>query len=141
MKKSIAMFTLVLITSASFAQETKELKRKTEVPTLKTLQVESNQIDLGDEVALKEREVQVKVKNVGNTPIQLSKISTTAFLMVKSFPKEAIQPGQESVVVVKHIPKEDGQFLETLVVESDASNTMEVLKIFGTIADKEVTTM
>jgi hypothetical protein len=65
------------------------------------------------------------------------KVSTTAFLRVKSFPKDAIQPGQEAIVVLKHTPQRDGQFQETLVLESDASNTMEVLKIFGTIATKE----
>lgn len=137
MRKLFAMLTLVLFTSASFAQETKELKKKTAVPKVKTLKVESNQIDLGDEVDMKEREVQVKVKNEGTTPIHVTKISTTAFLEVKSFPKEAILPGQEALVVLKHVPRQEGQFLETLVVESDASNTMEVLKIFGTIATKE----
>lgn len=137
MKKWIAMLTLGLLTGMIMAQESKELKKKTVVPAFKTLKVESNQIDLGDVVDLKEREVQIKVTNVGSTPIVVRKVSTTAFLRVKSFPKDAIQPGQEAIVVLKHTPQRDGQFQETLVLESDASNTMEVLKIFGTIATKE----
>lgn len=138
MKKSIALLFLVIFASTSFAQQTNELKRKTTVQAVKTLKLESNQIDLGDEVALKGRELQIKMKNEGPNPIHIKKVSTTEFLSVSSFPKEAIQPGQETVLIVKHMPREDGQFLETLVVESDASNTMEVLKVFGTIPSKEV---
>jgi hypothetical protein len=137
MKKLLVIPMLGLLMVTAMAQETKEVNKKTAVPAFKTLMVESNQIDLGDMVDLKDQEVQIKVKNVGSTPILIRKVSTTAFLRVKSFPKEAIQPGQEAIVVVKHTPQQDGQFLETMVLESDASNTMEILKVFGSIATKQ----
>ena len=140
MKKTAAIAFLSLITTIGFAQNNIILKNnqgKTIVPKEKTLLVESNRIDLGESIDLKNSDIQVKVKNVGSKPINIGKVSTTAFLKVKSKPETAILPGHEGLITLVHEPQDDGQFLETLVIESDASNKMEVLKVFGTIATKE----
>jgi hypothetical protein len=136
MKNTILTAAMLLVSVGVFAQSSSLKHRKTAVPDVKTLVVNQNQIELGENMELKSSEFDLTVSNAGDKPITVKRIATTAFIRPKNEAGFSLAPGESKTVRMVHEPAETGQFLETAVIESDASNIMEIVKVFGTIADK-----
>lgn len=99
-------------------------------PTL----IVADRMDLGEMDKMKDTEFELRFTNTGQTPITVRKVSTTEFLSVKDFPKTAILPGGIGVICLQHRPDSEGDFLEMVVIESDAANAMAITKVFGNIS-------
>jgi hypothetical protein len=100
------------------------------IPTL----IVQDQMDLGEMDGLKDTEFELRFVNTGTAPITVRKVSTTEFITVKDFTKVAVPPGGEGVVRLQHRPDAAGDFLEMVVIESDAVNAMAITKVYGSIA-------
>lgn len=137
MKNGFIAAVLILASLGATAQHSVTKGTKKAISEKKTLEVKQNQIELGENMELKKTEFDVTVSNTGEKPINVKRVVTTAFLSPKENHGFALQPGESKVVKMVHQPANTGQFMETMVIESDASNTMEVIKVFGTIADKK----
>lgn len=137
MKNTILILMLLCTAFGAIAQNSSLKHKKTSVTGEKTLVVSKNQIELGENLEMKESEFELIMKNVGDKPIMVRRIATTAFIHPKVETGFRLLPDETKVVKMIHQPGETGQFLETAVIESDAVNTMEIVKVFGTIAESK----
>lgn len=137
MKNGIIIAAITLMSSAVYAQSSALKQRKVSVTAEKTLLVDRGQIELGENMELTPTEFSFVVSNVGSKTIQVKRIVTTAFISPKSADGFMLLPGESKKVLMVHDPEKGGQFLETAVIESDASNTMEIIKVFGTIKEEK----
>lgn len=135
MKNTILILLLSCSAFGAIAQNSSFKHTKTSVTDEKTLVVSQNQLELGENLELKDSEFELMIKNVGDKPIMVRRIVTTAFIHPKVETGFSLLPDETKVVKMIHQPNEAGQFLETAVIESDAVNTMEIVKVFGTIAE------
>jgi len=137
MKKMILLSILTFGFEHLNAQTIGQGKKGAMVDVTPTLIV-SDRMDLGEMDNLKDTEFELRFTNSGQTPITVRKVSTTEFLAVKDFPKTAIQPGEIGIIRLQHRPDSGGDFLEMVVIESDAANAMAITKVFGNIALADV---
>lgn len=133
MKKMILLATLTFGITQLNAQTIGQGKKGAMVNITPTLIV-ADRMDLGGMEKMKDTEFELRFTNTGQTPITVRKVSTTEFLAVKDFPKSAILPGGTGVIRLQHRPDSGGDFLEMVVIESDAANAMAITKVFGNIA-------
>lgn len=135
MKNAMFILAMSLLTNTLYAQSGGIKKQKTAIFNEKTLIADQVQIELGEELDLMPTEFTMTLSNVGNRTVNVKRIATTAYISPKVEGGFSILPGETKTVKMLHSPQRSGQFLETAVVESDAANSMEIIKVFGTIKD------
>ena len=78
-----------------------------------------------------------KFKNVGNSPIVITKVKGSCGCTVPTKPKGPVMPGETAEIGVKYATDRVGAFSKTVTVSSNASQGTLVLKIKGNVLDGE----
>ena len=78
-----------------------------------------------------------KFKNVGNSPIVITKVKGSCGCTVPTKPKGPIMPGESAEIGVKYATDRVGAFAKTVTVSSNASKASIVLKIKGKVLATE----
>jgi len=80
-----------------------------------------------------------KFTNTGNAPLVITKATGSCGCTVPTWPKEAIAPGESSVIKVHYATERTGAFNKSVTLISNAVNKpTEVLHIKGTVKPKPV---
>ncbi|MFV0267690.1 MAG: DUF1573 domain-containing protein [Draconibacterium sp.] len=81
-----------------------------------------------------------KFKNSGDVPLVLSNVRASCGCTTPKYTREPVAPGESGTIDVSYNPKNrPGSFNKTVTVSSNAENAAVVLKISGTVAQREKT--
>ena len=81
-----------------------------------------------------------KFTNTGAVPLVLSNVRTSCGCTTPKWTREPVAPGKEGEVKVSYNPKNrPGSFNKTVTISSNAENASVILRIKGTVAQREKT--
>ena len=72
-------------------------------------------------------------KNIGNTPIIISKVKASCGCTVATKPNQPIMPGETAKIGIKYATNRIGAFSKSITIISNAKEAMKILRIKGTI--------
>lgn len=78
-----------------------------------------------------------KFKNVGKSPLIISRIQSSCGCTVPKKPTEPIKPGETGEIEVKYATNRTGGFSKTITVYSNASEKVKRLRIKGIVSKPE----
>jgi hypothetical protein len=78
-----------------------------------------------------------KFKNIGKSPIIISKAKGSCGCTVPTVPKRPIMPGETAEIGVKYATNRVGAFSKSITLFSNASEKSKVIKIKGTVLKGE----
>lgn len=78
-----------------------------------------------------------KFENTGDQPLILHNVTSSCGCTVPEWPKEPIDKGEKGVIKVKYNTKRAGSFQKSVSVYSNSPNSPLVLRIKGTVKEKE----
>ncbi len=125
-KNALIVFAF-LVTSALFAQETKQKENKG------VFTFESTVIDYGNIEYNSDGVRAFTFTNTGNAPIIITQVKGSCGCTVPTKPDGPIMPGETAEIGVKYATNRVGQFTKTVTVTSNASEPSIVLKIKGKV--------
>jgi hypothetical protein len=138
MKKAFLLFSFAVlgIISTGIAQTTS----KVEMPQVANtkdgakIEFESETIDYGTIENNADGNREFKFTNTGNAPLVITTAKGSCGCTVPTWPKEAIAPGQSSVIKVHYDTKRTGAFSKSVTLISNAVNTpSKVIHIKGSV--------
>ena len=125
-----------LVTLSMNAQETKATEPTVD-PNAPVFEFENEVIDYG-KIELKADGVRVfKFKNVGKSPLVISRIQSSCGCTVPKKPEDPIMPGASGEIEVKYDTNRPGGFSKQITVFSNASEPQKSLRIKGIIIKPE----
>ncbi len=133
MKKVVTLVLFVLATMSMNAQATKDAKKVNKKAP--KFEFESKVIDYGTINKNADGVREFKFKNVGKTPLIITKTKGSCGCTVPSHPKEPIMPRKKGVIKVKYATNRVGRFQKTVTVYSNASEPVVRLTIKGEVID------
>lgn len=80
-----------------------------------------------------------KFTNTGNAPLIISNAKGSCGCTVPTWPKQPINPGEKAEIKVKYATNRLGPINKSVTVTSNAATPTKVLRIKGTVTDKETT--
>ncbi len=81
-----------------------------------------------------------EIKNAGNSPLIITKVTSSCGCTASEWPKEPILPGAIATVKATYNPKNrPGSFIQSITVYSNAASTGTVLTIRGQVEPREKT--
>lgn len=81
-----------------------------------------------------------KFTNTGTAPLVLSNVRTSCGCTTPKWTREPVAPGKEGEIQVSYNPKNrPGTFNKTVTISSNAENSSVILRIKGTVAQREKT--
>lgn len=136
MKKLMTLLFIGLVTLSMNAQETKATEPTVD-PNAPVFEFENEVIDYG-KIELKADGVRVfKFKNVGKSPLVISRIQSSCGCTVPKKPEDPIMPGASGEIEVKYDTNRPGGFSKQITVFSNASEPQKSLRIKGIIIKPE----
>jgi len=142
MKKIIYILVLVTFTVVSTnAQQRVTLVGEADnsgfVPSVQGPEIQFEKLvhDFGEVVQNANGDVDFKFKNIGSVPLILFDVrpSCATCVTIRSWPREAIMPGQESVVAVRYNTHILGEMGKTVTVMSSGRTERVVLRLNGNV--------
>ncbi|ERJ60146.1 DUF1573 domain-containing protein [Sphingobacterium paucimobilis] len=97
--------------------------------------IDRSEIQLGNVAQGKTIDIPLRVKNMGNKPLQIGDVFTSCGCTVAEVPSDEIASGTEADVRIKITPTGLGAFAHAVVLRSNAINTPLQLYIKGTTID------
>lgn len=98
------------------------------------IEFESETIDYGTIENNSDGNREFKFTNTGNSPLVISNAKGSCGCTVPTWPKEAIAPGESSVIKVRYATNRTGSFSKSITLTSNAVNApTKVVKIKGTV--------
>jgi hypothetical protein len=142
MKKIILLssFALLGIITTSTAQTTEKVDtpQVTKTQDGAKIEFESETIDYGTIENKADGNREFKFTNTGNAPLVISSAKGSCGCTVPTWPKEAIAPGESSVIKVKYATNRTGTFSKSITLVSNAVNaSSKVIRIKGTVKPPE----
>ncbi len=144
MKKVFTLLFIGLITLTINAQTTNKQVKKSNDFTIKAnpnagvFEFESEVIDYGTIEQNADGKREFKFKNVGKSPIIISRAKGSCGCTVPTWPKKPIMPGETAVIGVKYDTKRVGNISKSITLYSNASEPTKVLRIKGKVLKTEV---
>ena len=136
MKKIMTFLFIGLMTISMNAQEKKVTETVVD-PNAPVFEFESDVIDYG-KIELNADGVRVfKFKNVGKTPLVISRIQSSCGCTVPKKPTEPIMPGTTGEIEVKYATNRQGGFSKMITVYSNATEPTKKLRIKGIVLKPE----
>lgn len=136
MKKLMTLLFIGFVTLSINAQE-KKVTETTIDPNAPVFEFVTDVIDYG-KIEQNADGVRVfKFKNVGNSPLEISRIQSSCGCTVPKKPSEPIMPGKEGEIEVKYATNRVGGFSKTITVYSNASEPTKKLRIKGIVLKPE----
>ena len=103
------------------------------------IEFETETIDYGTIENSSDGNREFKFTNTGNAPLVITNAKGSCGCTVPTWPKEAIAPGESSVVKVHYATERTGSFSKTVTLTSNAVNEpIKVIHIKGTVKPKPV---
>jgi len=136
MKKLLLLsFALFAITATGIAQNATTSKvETTQAANGAKIEFESETIDYGTIENNSDGNREFKFTNTGNSPLVISNAKGSCGCTVPTWPKEAIAPGESSVIKVRYATNRTGSFSKSITLTSNAVNApTKVVKIKGTV--------
>jgi len=125
------------ITTVGIAQNATEAVKATTTVSNENgakIEFESETIDYGTIENNSDGNREFKFTNTGNTPLVISNAKGSCGCTVPTWPKEAIAPGESSVIKVRYATNRTGSFSKSITLTSNAVNApTKVVKIKGTV--------
>jgi len=130
MKKLFTLLFVGLITLTVNAQEKTTAKVDPNAPAF---EFESEVIDYG-KIAYKANGLRTfKFKNIGKSPLIISRIQSSCGCTTPKKPEGPIMPGETGEIDVKYATNRVGGFSKTITVYSNATEKMKRLRIKGIV--------
>jgi len=137
MKKLFTLLFVGLITLAANAQEKTTAKVDPNAPVF---EFESEVIDYG-KIEYKANGLRTfKFKNIGKSPLIISRIQSSCGCTTPKKPEGPIMPGKTGEIDVKYATNRVGGFSKTITVYSNATEKMKRLRIKGIVGKKPTLT-
>jgi hypothetical protein len=138
MKKAFLLFSFAVlgIISTGIAQTTSkvEMPQVADTKDGAKIEFESETIDYGTIENNADGNREFKFTNTGNAPLVITTAKGSCGCTVPTWPKEAIAPGQSSVIKVHYDTKRTGAFSKSVTLISNAVNTpSKVIHIKGSV--------
>jgi len=102
-------------------------------PNAGIFQFESELIDYGTIQQNADGKREFKFKNVGKSPIIISRAKGSCGCTVPTWPKKPIMPGESAVIGVKYATNRVGAFSKSITLFSNASEPTKVIRIKGKV--------
>ncbi|MFD0762428.1 DUF1573 domain-containing protein [Lutibacter aestuarii] len=135
MKKIITILFIGLLTISMSAQE--KQTEKTQDPNAPMFEFETEVIDYG-KIELNADGVRVfKFKNIGKSPLVITKIDSSCGCTVPKKPTDPIMPGETGEIEVKYATNRPGGFSKMITLHSNASEPVKRLRIKGIVIKPE----
>jgi hypothetical protein len=136
MKKLMTLLFIGFISLSINAQE-KEVTETTIDPNAPVFEFVTDVIDYG-KIEQNADGVRVfKFKNVGKSPLEITRIQSSCGCTVPKKPSEPIMPGKEGEIEVKYATNRVGGFSKTITVYSNATEPTKKLRIKGIVLKPE----
>ncbi|WP_147678182.1 DUF1573 domain-containing protein [Algibacter pacificus] len=135
-KLFLLSFALFAITATGIAQNSVPAKVETTQTTADgaKIEFETEIIDYGTIENNADGNREFKFTNTGNTPLVISNAKGSCGCTVPTWPKEAIAPGESSVIKVRYATNRTGSFSKSITLTSNAVNApTKVVRIKGTV--------
>jgi len=126
--KKLLFVALLILGTATFAQENTNKG---------VFEFETEVIDYGIIAQNTDGKRTFSFKNIGSTPIIISKVIGSCGCTVATKPEKAILPGETASIGVVYATNRVGQFSKTIIVLSDANKSRLVLRIKGSVMKKD----
>ncbi|WP_298263094.1 DUF1573 domain-containing protein [uncultured Lutibacter sp.] len=135
MKKIITILFIGLLTISMSAQE--KQTEKTQDPNAPMFEFETEVIDYG-KIELNADGVRVfKFKNIGKSPLVITKIDSSCGCTVPKKPTDPIMPGETGEIEVKYATNRPGGFSKMITLHSNANEPVKRLRIKGIVIKPE----
>lgn len=135
MKRIITLLFVGFITLSINAQQNKQ--EKTVDPNAPVFEFVTDIIDYG-KIEQNANGVRVfEFKNVGKSPLVISKVNSSCGCTVPKYSKEPILPGQTGKIEAKYATNRLGGFNKTLTIMSNASEPTKRIRIKGIVLKPE----
>jgi hypothetical protein len=103
------------------------------------IEFETETIDYGTIENSSDGNREFKFTNTGNAPLVVTKAKGSCGCTVPTWPKEAIAPGESSVIKVRYATNRTGSFNKSITLTSNAVNEpSKVIHIKGTVKPKVI---
>lgn len=147
MKKLITLLLVGLFTLSFQAQKVKD-QEKTKTaseytieanPNIGVFEFESETIDYGTIQQNADGVRSFKFKNIGKSPIIITRAKGSCGCTVPTVPKKPIMPGESAEIGVKYDTKRTGAFSKSISITSNASEKSKVIRIKGKVLKADAT--
>lgn len=136
MKKLITFLFIAFVSLSINAQEVKPVETTVD-PNAPVFEFEFDVIDYGKiEVAADGLRI-FKFKNIGKSPLVISRIQSSCGCTVPEKPEKPIMPGASGEIKVKYDTNRQGGFSKEITVFSNASEPEKKLRIKGIVLKAE----
>ncbi len=133
--KKILLILFVGIFSFSVKGQTKEeIKKDFTGPVF---EFETEVIDYGEIAENSDGNRVFKFKNIGKSPLIITKVKGSCGCTVPTKPEEPIMPGETGKIKVKYATNRIGPFSKTVTINSNAFEPTKVLKIKGRVLENK----
>ncbi len=102
-------------------------------PNAGVFQFENETVDYGTIEQNADGKRVFKFKNIGKSPIIISRAKGSCGCTVPTIPKRPIMPGETAEIGVKYATNRVGAFSKTVTLYSNASEKTKMLRIKGTV--------
>jgi len=136
MKKLITLLCVAFVTLSVNAQEVKPAETVVD-PNAPVFEFETDVIDYGKIEAAADGVRVFKFKNIGKSPLVISRVQSSCGCTVPEKPEEPIMPGANGEIKVKYDTNRQGGFSKEITVFSNASEPQKKLRIKGIILKAE----
>lgn len=80
------------------------------------------------------KEIVIEVENTGNAPLVLEKVDASCGCMKPSYTKYPIKKGEKGCInVIVNANDQNGIFNKSIIIQSNAENHLEIIRIKGVI--------
>lgn len=130
--KKIFLLLLVGVFALSAKAQNNDFTIKAD-PNAGVFEFESETVDYGTIKQNADGKRVFKFKNVGKSPIIISRAKGSCGCTVPTVPKRPIMPGETAEIGVKYATNRVGSFSKTITLYSNASEKVKMLKVKGKV--------
>jgi hypothetical protein len=132
MKKILILLFIGVMSIPVNGQTKEEIKKDYTGPVF---EFETRVIDYGEIAANSDGNRVFKFKNIGKSPLIISKVKGSCGCTVPTKPEEPIMPGESGEIKVKYATNRIGPFSKTVTITSNAYEPQVVLKVKGRVLE------
>ncbi|MCA0932265.1 DUF1573 domain-containing protein [Lutimonas saemankumensis] len=133
MKKILILLFIGVMSIPMNGQTKEDIKKDYTGPVF---EFETKVIDYGEIAANSDGNRVFKFKNIGKSPLIISKVKGSCGCTVPTKPEEPIMPGETGEIGVKYATNRIGPFSKTITISSNAYEPQVVLKIKGRVLEE-----
>lgn len=134
MKKILIILFIGLISISIKAQDKNEINKDY---TGAIFEFEKEVIDYGEIAQNSDGNRVFKFKNIGKSPLIITKVKGSCGCTVPTKPEEPIMPGKTGEIKVKYATNRIGSFSKTITITSNAYNNTKVIRVKGRVLEGE----